>query len=99
MGYSGQSAYGLLEDSYEIVFVSLFVPMVFAVYGWRCSGKAAVASMSSGILVWLVHWLAGWQYVAEPLIPVPFPASLGATAASLLAYLAFCRTAGRDLSG
>ncbi|HXV59681.1 MAG TPA: sodium:solute symporter family protein [Vicinamibacteria bacterium] len=98
MAYSGQSAYGLLEDSYEVVFVSLFVPMAFAVYGWRCSGKAAVASMSSGILIWFVHWTAGWQYLAEPFLPVPIPASLSATVASLLAYLAFCRT-GRGSSG
>ncbi|HSF15447.1 MAG TPA: sodium:solute symporter family protein [Vicinamibacteria bacterium] len=91
VAYSGQSAYGLLEDSYEVAFVSLFVPMMLAVYGWRCSPKAAAASMSTGIAIWLIHWVTGWQYLAEPFVPLHLPASLGAMTASLLAYVVFRR--------
>lgn len=97
MAYAGQSAYTLLEDSYEVAFVSLFVPMAFAVYGFRCTPGAAMGAMLAGMSIWFVHRVPGYDYVAEPLLsgaPIMLPASLGATAASLLAYMAFSQKRG-----
>lgn len=97
MAYAGQSAYTLLEDSYEVVFVSLFVTMTFAVYGFRCTPRAAIASMLAGVAVWFVHRFFDLDYIAEPLTrgaALQMPASLGATLASLAFYLIFCRQRG-----
>lgn len=92
MAYAGATAYALLEDSYALVLVSLFVPMVAALYGVRGSNRAAILSMLAGIATWVVHRALAWDYFLEPwtresgLAP---PVSLAATALSLVAFIAF----------
>lgn len=100
MAYAGSSAYELLEDSYGLVLVSLFVPMVAAIYQFRGTRLSAITSMLVGITTWIVHRAAGWDYFLEPWtqgLSVRLPVSVAATALSLLAFIAFRgkRTAAR----
>ena len=60
----GENAYAILEASYAIGLVGLFVPFVAGIYGVVASDRAAVAAMVSGVAVWLVG------FVWEPPIPI-----------------------------
>jgi Na+/proline symporter len=95
MAYAGASAYELLEDSYGVLLVSLFVPMVAAVYGLRGSRVSAIASMLAGLATWVVHRASGWEYFLEPWtrtssfqIPVPIAATLQLGRSTALLYRA-----------
>jgi solute:Na+ symporter, SSS family len=87
LAYSGESAYELLEASYLLTLVGLFVPLILGLYSVPCSGLAAIASMLVGTAVWVIHLFLGWESFLEPLASLNrFPISLAATGCSLLAY-------------
>lgn len=61
MALLGENAYAILEASYAIGLVGLFVPFVAGVYGLRASDRATVAAMLVGIAVWSLEWV--WETV------------------------------------
>jgi Na+/proline symporter len=82
----GENAYALLESGYELGMVSLLVPLVAALYDERATRLAALASMLSGTLVWLLHAALG----LESFVGVPdglLPLGIGSTLVSALSYL------------
>ncbi|QDU97267.1 sodium:solute symporter family protein [Lignipirellula cremea] len=88
--YSGESAYELLEAAYEVIMVSLLVPLLLGLYTRPRSEWPAVASILSGFLVWAIHFGLEWDHFAAgwPLLGAyQAPTSLCATGVSLLAYL------------
>jgi solute:Na+ symporter, SSS family len=62
----GKSAYELLQASYAICFVSLTVPFLVGLYSSHRSQTAAVAAMTGGIAIWLIHFFLGWDYFLQP---------------------------------
>jgi Na+/proline symporter len=91
VAYLGDSAYGLLEDAYELPFVALFVPLAMGLFARDRGGeRAAMASMVTGVTLWLVHYLANWESFLAPWAEsngVHLPVSLSVTSVSLLVYL------------
>lgn len=77
----GENAYNMLEASYEISFVSLFVPICAALFFATRSEPAVIASMIVGCLVWLL------DFVVES----EFPISLLAVGAAFLTYMAWSK--------
>lgn len=89
LAYCGSSAYELLEEAYLLTMVGLFVPLVMGIYGQPASGRGAIFSMLVGMGVWLVHFVASWEYFLQPIELfrwVQFPVSLSATLLALVAY-------------
>lgn len=96
LAFAGQSAYELLEDAYEIPLVGLLVPLTMGIYRRRVHAASAIASMLTGMGLWLWHYYAGWDGFLEPWaeslgLYVPF----GVTGAlcSLVVFLAVGRLA------
>ena len=58
--FSGHTILELLELSLSIAMVSLFVPLVFGIYGPRRGETAALSAMIAGILVWVPRELTEW---------------------------------------
>ena len=93
--FQGESAYTLLEDAYELPLVALFIPLALGLKTKSPRAKSsrerpAVAAMLVGSILWLVHYVAGWEYFVEPLASeweAFLPVSLSITLVSLLAYL------------
>jgi SSS family solute:Na+ symporter len=90
VAFVGDSAYGLLEDAYELPFVALFVPLAIGLFAKVRGEGPAIASMTVGVALWLLHYLASWDtflpFWLEP-HGVSIPVSLSVTGCSLLAYL------------
>lgn len=94
--FAGESAYALLEDAYELPLVGMFVPLVMGIYAKPRSALPAIASMSAGLFLWLLHYFADWSYFFEPWtasLPLRPPASITMTAFSFLVFGAFHFTA------
>jgi Na+/proline symporter len=92
LAYVGESAYSLLESSYELTLVGLFVPLALGLWRPPHREAPALAAMLGGVAIWLAHSLLGWELLLAPwLEPAGWriPVSLAATAASLLGWLAF----------
>jgi Na+/proline symporter len=90
VAFLGDSAYGLLEDAYELPLVSLFVPLSMGLFAKARGELPAILSMSVGVTLWLIHYVAEWEtFLPFWLEPggIFIPVSLGVTACSLLAYL------------
>ncbi|MCA9212568.1 MAG: sodium:solute symporter family protein [Planctomycetales bacterium] len=90
VAYMGEDAYSLLEQSYSLGLVGLFVPMMFAIYTHPRNAVPALASMVAGTLVWAIHFVLGWDWFLEGVALVgrwQLPMALSATAISLAAYL------------
>ncbi|MCA9246099.1 MAG: sodium:solute symporter family protein [Planctomycetales bacterium] len=89
LAYRGERAYALLEESYALGLVGLFVPMMLGIYTLPRSGAPAIASMLVGMLVWGVHFYFEWE-VFLPTVAwigvLAIPAKLAATAIALFAY-------------
>jgi SSS family transporter len=49
-----QNVYKLMVKSFSILFVGLIIPMTAALFWKKCNGPAAVASIVSGMVSWLV---------------------------------------------
>jgi Na+/proline symporter len=88
VAFLGESAYTLLEDAYELPLVSLFVPLTLGLFRRRGGERAALASMLAGAVLWLVHYVLGWEAFLPPLLGEVVPVSLAGAATSLLAWLA-----------
>lgn len=82
--YLGQSAFSLLESSYELGLVSLLVPLLGGLYLLRSQG-AALASMVVGTSGWLLHMALGWETLLGLAAPVPM--GLGCAAVAALVYV------------
>ena len=87
--YLGESAYSLLESSYELTMVGLFASLALALHRPPRWPGAGMAAMLAGTGTWLLHGLAGWDSFASPLLGETLPVSLGSTAISFLSYLAW----------
>ncbi len=90
MAFAGEDAYALLEEAYLLTMVGLFVPMMFGLYTKPRHRYAAVASMLTGIILWGLHFLMGWETFLTPLEPLaiwPVPLSLTITGLALIVYL------------
>ena len=89
VSYLGESAYSLLEGSYELVFAALFVPLILGLYREPRDGRSAVVSMTVGSGLWLVHLLCDWKAFLEPwpVLGCHLPASPVIVTCSLVAYL------------
>lgn len=71
VAYLGESAYSLLEAAYEMILVSLFVPLMLGIYLRPVSGVPANACMLVGAVLWTVHLVAGWDYFMQPWLARP----------------------------
>jgi Na+/proline symporter len=92
LAFAGESAYELLEEAYLLTMVGLFVPLMLGLYTLPKNRLAGVACMLSGMGVWGIHFLCGWDEFLQPAQAVgwiAFPLSLGATFCSLLGYCFF----------
>jgi len=89
VAYVGESAYKMLVDAYEVPFVGLFVPLVLGLTGIPARERAAVSSMAVGAGLWLLHYVADWEYFLEPLATrwdALVPAPLAIVFISFLSY-------------
>jgi Na+/proline symporter len=91
VAYLGEDAWTLLETAYEIGLVSLLVPLAMGLASPRGREPAALAAMTAGTLLWLVHLIAGWEWFAEPWLHgglgLVLPVGLTCAACALVAYL------------
>ncbi|MCA9650673.1 MAG: sodium:solute symporter family protein [Myxococcales bacterium] len=84
VAYAGESAFSLLESSYELGLVSLLVPLLGGLYLPR-SQAAALASMIVGTGTWLLHMGLGWETLLA--VDAPLPMGLGCAAIAATVYL------------
>ncbi len=103
MAYWGTGAYELLSDAYEIIQVTLFVPLVLGIYLPPRGGAPAMACMLVGSGLWLGHKIAGWDFFLQPWLASPanitedtlpkaisgMPMGLAITVLGLFVYLAW----------
>jgi Na+/proline symporter len=91
VAWIGESAWSLLEESYTLTLVGLFVPMMFGLFTRpRNSGWPALASMFAGAGGWLIHLLAGWDSFLQGIPPfgeLELPVSLCCTVIALAAWM------------
>jgi len=83
LALAGESAYALLESSYELGMVSLMAPLTYAVYARTASAPAALATMGVGTALWAGHYVAG---VEDFFGVAGVPLGLTAMALSYLAW-------------
>jgi SSS family solute:Na+ symporter len=89
LAYVGEDAYALLEESYALTLVGLFVPLMIGLYSTPSHGRAAVASMVAGTVVWGFHLLMGWESAGGVWMVdrgFDWPVSIVATLVGVLAY-------------
>ena len=86
LAYLGEDAYSLLESSYAMSLVGLFVPLVASLYIKSPDAKSVIASMITGIGIWAVGTF-GFDGDA----PISLIAVLAAFAAFCLAHLYWAR--------
>ena len=90
VAFLGDSAYGLLEDAYELPLVALFVPLAMGLFAGGRAERAALASMITGASLWLIHYLADWGSFLAPWLEkhgIFLPVSLSVASVGLVAYL------------
>lgn len=75
LALTGKEAYHLLEDSYAIVFVGLFVPFFLAIFGKTHDETAALTAMATGTAIWLP------SFIFDTSLPLELIAVAGAFAA------------------
>lgn len=91
MAYSGEGAYQLVENSYSLTMVGLFVPLVMGLYTHPRTQTPAIVSILVGVLLWLPQYLMRWECFLETVPPfdvLQLPLSLTATFLALFVYLA-----------
>lgn len=84
LAFAGESAYSLLESSYELGMVALLVPLGFAVFAPRGSPAVPLLTMLGATGLWLIHRALG----AEAFLgwTASLPTGLGCTAFALLVH-------------
>ena len=84
VAFLGESAYSLLEMSYELGMVSLLTHLALGLFLKRQSERAALIAMIAGTAIWLTHMLLGQEgFFGLEVLPV----GLGAMRVAILAYL------------
>jgi solute:Na+ symporter, SSS family len=66
LAFQGTGAYELVQGSYSMGLVGLFVPFVFGLHKARAPKAAAMASMLAGIGLWTLHFVCDWEFLFEP---------------------------------
>jgi Na+/proline symporter len=102
LAYLGEGAYSLLEASYELTLVGLFVPLALGLWRPPHREAPALAAMAAGVGVWLLHFVLGWDSFLQPWLAADgrtVPVSLAATAASLLGWLSVSGRIGAGRPG
>jgi Na+/proline symporter len=94
LAYSGESAYGLLESTYELTMVALLAPLVVSVYGPARSEAAALAAMLLPSAVWAVHFGLN----AEGFGGTPVPLGIGCTVLSFALLLGWPQPRPKEAS-
>ncbi|HSG69577.1 MAG TPA: hypothetical protein VLA12_04135, partial [Planctomycetaceae bacterium] len=92
VAYMGKKVFELLEGSYSLMLVGLFVPMMLGIYSRPRSQRPAIAALLTGAITWGIHYGIGWEYILEPFKPFDvwqLPVSLTATVLALIAYFIF----------
>lgn len=91
MAFAGETAYQLLEDAYALTLVGLFVPLTLGLFSRWGDSASALAAMLIGGGLWFVHYLAGWEYFFEPLMPenLYLPFEVPVTLCGAVGYVLF----------
>lgn len=90
LAWSGQGAYELVQASYSMALVSLFVPFVLGIHNKHLPPQAAWYAMGLGIAGWVVHFASNWEMFLQPwLVPLGWsvPHELAGIAVSLVGLL------------
>lgn len=89
LAYRGEGAYELVQASYSMALVGMFVPFVVGLRTRRAPALAGILSMVAGIVPWGLHMAMGWETLLEPYLGerFPLPQELAATVASALGFL------------
>lgn len=90
LAYKGEGAYELVQASYSMALVSLFVPFLMGIHFKFFPPLAALLSMVFGIASWSVHMALGWETFLSPWLEprgIPVPHELVATVFSLFGFL------------
>lgn len=89
LAWVGESAYGLLEDAYELGFTCLVVPLVLGIHRSRERGDSpAVAAMLFGFATWVLHYAAGWDTFGGPALQAwSPPRALTSVTLAIVVYL------------
>lgn len=66
LAWSGQGAYELVQASYSMALVSLFIPFVLGIHLKNLPPQAAWHAMAWGIGSWTLHFLLGWEMFLSP---------------------------------
>ena len=86
---SGQKAYSLLEESYALGFVGLFVPFFAGVFLRAVNERSAVLAMATGMLIWSAQFF----------IDTDLPVDLIAVLAGFAVYFAHTALLARSADG
>ncbi len=91
LAYVGEGAYELVQGSYSMALVSLFVPFLVGMHVKGIPPLAAILAMVSGIAVWTLHMIVGWEFFLEPWLEPngwPIPHELVGTLVSAVGFCA-----------
>ncbi len=97
LAWTGQGAYELVQASYSMALVSLFIPFVLGIHFKHLPHQAAWHAMGWGIAVWTLHFACGWESFFEPwLVPLGWEvphelAGIGVSALGLLFGIAVAK--------
>ncbi len=89
LAYSGEGAYELVQGSYSMALVGLFVPFLIGIHFKSFPPLSAILAMVFGIAVWSLHMIAGWEIFFEPWLEeagVPIPHELAGTVCSVVGF-------------
>ena len=91
---SGDNAYTLLKNAYELPMVCILAPMTMSLYSKISSPQAATVSMLFGFFSWIIHYSLDWKYFLEPWatsFPFQLPASITLTLINFVVYIVVFR--------
>ncbi len=89
LAYTGEGAYELVQGSYSMALVSLFVPFILGIHFKSFPPLAAILAIVFGIVPWTLHMVTGWEIFFEPWLEsagVPIPHELAGTLCSLIGF-------------
>jgi len=97
LAFRGEGAYELVQGSYSMALVGLFVPFVVGIRVRRIPPLAAISAMVVGIGIWSLHLLMGWDYFCGPWLEsrgFPIPHELAGVVGSFLGFVGGWAVAG-----